>query len=189
MNIANTIIPKSDQLNADDLITGPRTIKITAVKSGSDEQPVVIAYEGDNSRPYKPSKSMRRVLIVAWGAEGSAYVGRRLTLYRDPLIKFGGEPVGGIAISHMSDIDGPLVIALTVSRGKKKQFRVAPIAAEDLPLDEGRDPIAEAGASAAANGMTALQAFWASLSPATQKAYKQTLDAEWKPIAERGDAQ
>jgi hypothetical protein len=42
MNLENTIIPKSDQLNADDLIGGPRTITITGVKAGTPEQPVTI---------------------------------------------------------------------------------------------------------------------------------------------------
>ena len=63
MDLSQTIIPKSDQLNADDLIAGPRTIRITAVSTGNAEQPVVINYEGDNGRPYKPSKSMRRILV------------------------------------------------------------------------------------------------------------------------------
>jgi hypothetical protein len=72
MNLNATIIPKSDQLNADDLISGPRTIKITAVESGSAEQPVSIQYHGGTGRPYKPSKSMRRVLVAMWGTDGNA---------------------------------------------------------------------------------------------------------------------
>lgn len=68
MNLADTIIPKSDQLNADDLITGSLTVKVTAVKGSSEpQQPVSIHYEGDNGKPYKPCKSMRRVLVSAWG--------------------------------------------------------------------------------------------------------------------------
>jgi hypothetical protein len=68
MNLAETIIPKSDQLNADDLITGTITVKITAVKGSNEpQQPVSIHYEGDNGKPYKPCKSMRRILVSAWG--------------------------------------------------------------------------------------------------------------------------
>lgn len=127
MNLNTTIIPKSDQLNADDLISGPRTIKIAAVEAGSAEQPVSIYYEGDSKRPYKPSKSMRRVLVAIWGADGEKYIGRRLTLYRDPQIKFGGELVGGICISHASHLSEPIQIALTVTRGKRKPFCVQPL--------------------------------------------------------------
>ena len=51
----DTVIPNSQQLNADDLIGGQsRTIKITNVTIAMGEQPVAIHYEGDNGKPYKP---------------------------------------------------------------------------------------------------------------------------------------
>ena len=34
---------------------------------------------------------MRRVIVAAWGPEATAYAGRRLTLYREPSIMFGGR--------------------------------------------------------------------------------------------------
>lgn len=106
-DLSQTITPKSDQLNADDLIAGPRTIKVTkATVNQGAEQPASIFFEGDNGKPYKPGLSMRRVLVRAWGVNASAYVGRRMTLYRDDNVKFGGVAVGGIRISHMSDIGG-----------------------------------------------------------------------------------
>ena len=50
-----TIVPKSDQLNAEQLLSGPMTIRVTEVRvSDSAEQPVVVHYEGDDGRPYKP---------------------------------------------------------------------------------------------------------------------------------------
>lgn len=69
-DMSKTIEPNSDQLNADDLLTGPRTITITDVKvrEGSD-QPVSVFYEGDNGKPYKPGKSMRRLMIAVWGTD------------------------------------------------------------------------------------------------------------------------
>ena len=127
MNLNSTIIPKSTQLNADDLISGPRTIKITNVLAGSAEQPVQITYEGDTGRPYLPSKSMRRVLVTLWGSEGAAYVGRSITLYRDPTVKFGGDMVGGVKISHASDITGTQSLMLTETRGKRKPHIVEPL--------------------------------------------------------------
>src|SRR5699024_4880718 len=78
---------------------------------------------------YKPSKSMRRVMVAAWGKDATAYAGRRMTLYCNPKIKFGGQEVGGIEISHMSDIDQDLKVSLTATRGKKKLHTVKPIAA------------------------------------------------------------
>lgn len=121
-NLRDTIVPKSDQLNADDLIAGSMTVKITAVKRGDAEQPISIEILGQ--RPYKPCKSMRRVLIAAWGDDGALWVGRAMTLYNDPEVKFGGVKVGGIRISHLSDIPNDLSMSLTATRGKRAEYRV-----------------------------------------------------------------
>jgi hypothetical protein len=99
MNIGETIQPKSDQLNADDLIGGSKTIKISQIKVYDREvQPVEISYEGDEGKPYKPSLGMRRVLVQLWGEDEQVYIGRSLTLYRNDSVKFGGHEVGGIRI-------------------------------------------------------------------------------------------
>jgi hypothetical protein len=184
MDLTPTIVPKSDQLNADDLITGPLTIRITAVKSGDKEQPVIINYEGDNGHPYKPGKSMRRVLVMLWGKDGAAYVGQSLTLYRDPTIRFGKDAVGGIRISHATGITEPMEVALTVTRGQRKPFVVEPLTVK--PADESFDlaTLTDVGASKAREGVDALAAWWKTIPKAAQKALKPTLDAEWKPTAE-----
>lgn len=129
-DMSKTIAPKSDQLNADDLISKPITIKVTKV-SGCDEaaQPIAVYFEGDNGKPYKPCKSMRRVLVNTWGDNGHEYVGRSMTLYRDPTVMFGGIAVGGIRISHLSNIDAPITMALTASRASRKPYTVKPLVA------------------------------------------------------------
>lgn len=129
VDMAQFIAPKSDQLNADDLIGGPRTITVTAVSAneGSPEQPININFEGDDRKPYKPCKSMRRVMVAVWGADASKYVGRAMTLYRDAKVQFGGMQVGGIRISHMSHIDEPKTMALTATRAKRAPFTVQPL--------------------------------------------------------------
>ena len=83
-SVANTIIPKTDQCNADDLISGPRTVKITSWARGNKEAPIFIFTDGFEGRPYKPCLSMRRALISAWGEYPDPWIGRSLTLYRDP---------------------------------------------------------------------------------------------------------
>lgn len=129
MDLSKTIIPKSDQLNFDDFIaTGAITIKITDVTGNADpQQPVSIHYEGDNGKPYKPGKSMRRVLVQVWGSDSKKYIGRSITLYGDPNVKFGGADVGGIRINAMSDIDKPITMALTASKAQRKPFTVQPL--------------------------------------------------------------
>lgn len=128
--MAATIAPKSDQLNADDLIAGPRTITITAVKArhSTPDQPIAVHFEGDNGKPYLPCKSMRRVMVAVWGVDPAAYVGQAMTLFRDPSVLFGGIAVGGIRISHMSGIDGAKMMALTASKTKRAQYTVEPLA-------------------------------------------------------------
>ncbi len=128
-NLSSTIKPKSDQSNYDDLVTGPITVTVTAVAGGNAEQPVKVSLSG-GYQPYFPCKSMRRVLIAAWGDDGRKWVGRSMTLYGDPEVVFGGVKVGGIRISHLTHIDGPRDFMLTTTRSKRKAFHVEPLAAD-----------------------------------------------------------
>lgn len=136
-NMLTTIIPKSDQLNYDDFCGQTKTVKITKVSIAAGEQPIAVNYEGDNGKPYMPCKSMRRVLVHCWGSDGNQYVGRSMTLYGDPKVKFGGMEVGGIRISHLSDIAEPMTMALTATRASRKPFVVKPLEVEKaLTADE-----------------------------------------------------
>ena len=125
-SLRDTITPKSDQLNADDLIAGPVTVRIEAVKrSASPDQPIDVMIAG--RRPFRPCKSMRRVLIAVWGDQGADWVGESMTLYRDPAVKFGDVAVGGIRISHMTGIDKPVDLMLTTTRSKRSVYTVQPL--------------------------------------------------------------
>jgi len=109
--------PKSDQINADDLIGGKIEITITAVKvSLSQEQPVSISFAG-STKVYRPCKTMMRVLMAGWGDEEKEYVGKRLLLFRDAGVTFGRDTVGGIRIKGMSHLERDISISLTKARG------------------------------------------------------------------------
>lgn len=140
MDITKSTEPKSDQQNFDDYVSGPKTVTVADVKKGSSEQPVEVHLVEFPGRPFKPSKSMRRVLVAAWGPEASTYTGRQMTLYGDPTVKFGGQEVGGIRISHLSHIPDTLSIPLTVTRGKRQPFVVEPLETRDT---SGRDWLKE----------------------------------------------
>jgi len=160
-DLTPVIVPRSDQLNADDLIAGPRTIRITGVTvSPGAEQPVSVRFEGDEGRSWKPCKSMVRLMVSVWGADSAQYSGRRLTLYRDPEVKWGGLAVGSIRISHMSGITAPIERALTETRGRRKVVRVLPLADEpasappnDPAHDAARRIIAALGRCASAEAL------------------------------------
>ena len=127
MDLSDTIKPKSDQLNADDLLVDDRTIKITAVKKMAGDQPVFISFEGDDGKPWKPCLTVRRILIALWGKDGDSWVGKSLTIFRDPTVKYAGLEYGGIRVSHMSGLTKKATIVLTTSQGKKKPFTVEPL--------------------------------------------------------------
>ena len=141
-DMAQTIIPKSDQLNADDLIAGSMTVTITGVDiRGGQEQPISIHYEGENGKPYKACKSMCRVMVTAWGPDSKKYVGRSMTLYRDPAVKWAGMEVGGIRISHMSHIDSTMTMALTATRQSRKPFTVKPLKSGGVPNEAAQQVV------------------------------------------------
>lgn len=126
MDISETLAPKSDQLDAVDLLGGPQTFTITNVSKGNSDQPVNV-HLAEFPRVWRPGKSMRRVLAACWGTDASAWTGRRVTLYCDESVTFGNDVVGGTRISHLSHIDGRKKIPLLVKRGKSATFVVDPL--------------------------------------------------------------
>ncbi len=143
MDITDTLVPKSDQLNAEDMLAGPRIVTVEKVTKGSDEQPVNIHLVEFPGRPFKPSKTVRRILVAAWGAEAANYTGRRMMLYRDASVRFGGQDVGGIRVSALSHIESRITISLTVTRGRRAPFTVDPLPA----LPDGPPAITEEAAA------------------------------------------
>ncbi len=124
-NLRDTITPKGDQLNSDDLIGTTKVIRVTSVKrNNSKDQPISIEYSGMDGRPFKPCKSMRRVLIAAWSDDGRQWIGKSMKLYSDPSVKFGGVQVGGIRISQLSHMEKEMKIMLTASKGKRDESRI-----------------------------------------------------------------
>lgn len=128
MDISDALIAKSDQVNSIDLVSGPQTITVIDVTKGSAEQPVsIITDTFGPSRPFKPSKTVLRVLASAWGKETSEWVGRRATIYRDPSVRWAGEEVGGIRVSALSDIPKAITLNLPTSKGKHAKSTVTPL--------------------------------------------------------------
>jgi hypothetical protein len=130
-NLSHTIVPKSDQLNAEQLLGGSVVITVTNVSlAESIEQPLVINYQDDNGMPFKPCKTVRKILVFAWGEDGRQWIGKSMTLFCDSEVKYGGVKVGGIRVSHLSNIDKDLTVSLTATRGKKAAYTVMRLAAQ-----------------------------------------------------------
>lgn len=192
-SLAKAIEPKSDQLNADDLIAGPITVKITdVIINEQSEQKVIIRYEGDNGKPYKPCKSMARVMVEIWGGadNGQSFIGQSMTLYRDPKVKWGGLDVGGIRISHMTGIERDTPVVLTVTKGKRAPMIIHPLKVASVrPVTAAVDKVAKGAEElvdrlAACSSIEALDQFLTSPETAKKvdylKANRSELYAIWE---------
>lgn len=179
LDMSPVIVPKSDQISADDFISGPRTYSIVSVEiNPGTEQPVQIKLAGEN-RVWRPCKSMARCLVAAWGPDAKLYSGKSVTLYRDPKVKWGGLEVGGVRISHMSHIDRPLSMALTATKGRRADYTVKPLIVEaPAPITETTTDtpaqIAEQIQNAAS--MDDLVAIWKAAA-ATRRDYPEHVEA------------
>lgn len=130
-DLRSTIVPKSDQLNADQLVGGPMTITVSRVTAATGDQPVSVYYEGDKGRPFKPCLTMRKVLVLAWGHDGTQWAGRSMRVYNDPDVRFGKDLTGGVRISHLSHIDRDIKVSLAVTKGKKAVYEIRRLADGD----------------------------------------------------------
>lgn len=126
-DISETLAAKSDQLNAADLVGGGVTVTIEAVKvnKGSD-QPVSINI-GQGMQPYKPCKTMRRLLAAIWGTSSVNWVGHSMTLFCDMEVMWAGQKAGGIRISHVTGISANRDIPLRSSKHKVTTYTITPL--------------------------------------------------------------
>lgn len=190
-DLSTTIEARSDQLNADDLVGAPRTIKITDVRaSGDDDQPITIHYEGDNGKPYKPCKTMRRVLVYCWGKNGDDYKGRSMTVYNDENVTWAGVQVGGIRISHMSHIEKDMSVVITKTRGKKAPWQIKKLEPKQKENTLYEKAMAEGG-DIADQGLAAYKEWFQSIDQSQftdeQKKLFADCHAVWKRVANETD--
>ena len=182
-DMTKTIAPKTDQINFDDFIDGKAiTIKITDV-TGNDavDQPVSIHFVGDNKKPYKPCLSMRRVLVHVWGKDGKGYIDKSMTLFGDSAVIFGGVKVGGIRISHMSDMTEEKTMMLTSTKARRKPYTVQP-----LIVKEPDSKLVAAGKAAAEKGLAAYRE-WKGTLPPDQLDLIRPHNKEWSYAAKAVD--
>lgn len=126
-DISATLEAKSDQLNATDIIGAEPVIRIREVKVNlSADQQVMVYFDGDNNRPWKPSKGMRRILAAAWGRDTDNWIGKYAQLMFVASVIYAGKEVGGIRVKALSDIpEAGLNCALTISKSKREPYHVA----------------------------------------------------------------
>ena len=115
-DISATIVAKSDQLNACDLLGGPITVKVTGVNVYKNvDQPVSIQIDGDH-QPFKPCLTVRRILAKLWGPSSKEWIGQSMTLYCDESVMWAGERAGGIRVSHVTGISSKQDVVTRASK-------------------------------------------------------------------------
>lgn len=127
MEISTTALaPKSDQLDAVDLAaTGATVFTISRVRAGSDEQPYNVDL-AEFPRPWRPSKTMLRVLVGLWGLDATTWIGQRVELYCDPDVRFGADKVGGIRLRRAS-VGKRVEVPVIIKRGTSRMWTVDPL--------------------------------------------------------------
>lgn len=135
--------PKSDQLNACDFLVAPKTYTIKDVVVKKDGEQRVSVFFEDCKLPWKPCKSMLRVMMVVWDSYDSKdFIGKRLTLYNDEKVMWAGVAVGGIRISHMSGLTAERIISLRATKKASISYTVKPLVE---PENKQFNPVAEIG--------------------------------------------
>ena len=69
--------------------------------------------------------------MLAWGTDGEDYIGRQMTLFREPTVLWGGQEEGGIRISYLSHLEKDLHFMLTLRRGKKVPYTIKMLEVEE----------------------------------------------------------
>jgi len=159
-DFAAALAPKSDQINAMDLVGADLTVTITGVKvTPGTEQPVSITIAGTH-KVWRPCKTTGRILMAAWGADTSQFVGRSVQLCLDPKVKWGGLEVGGIRIRAMSHIDEDLKIVVAESKQVRKPVTVKRLQVAAQPAAMTQDRAKELATAAAEKGSEHFRAWF-----------------------------
>lgn len=192
MTIAKAFEPKSDQQNAENFISGPRTIKIRDVVITGGEQPVSIFFEGDDNKPWKPCKTAGRCLVAVWGDDERKWIGLSCTIYNDPKATWAGVAVGGIRVSHMEGLTSPRSLMLSRAKGKREATVIKPLVLEHTPEQPAelppidRDALFQDARDNAELGADGMRKWWSQQSKESQTALREILD-ELKEIAAKSD--
>lgn len=182
MDMSETIAADSTQINAVDLAI-PVTVTITGSSKGPDaKQPVNLEVAEFPGRVYRPCKSMRRLIMEAWGKDSNTYVGRRITLYNDKRVQFGNSATGGIRIKALSDIVKPFTSTQMESQRKYvtyavEKLRDAPAAPAPITTDDDAVDFARAIAESAT--LQALEKVRADLKAVNLGSHAVKLRAAW----------
>lgn len=153
-DVTDALAPKSDQLTFAHVESGPMEVTVARVEQAKisvSETQLIIHFMEFPGQPLKPGKIICRVIAKVWGKQAREWIGRRMRLYGDPSIKYGGKAVGGVRLSHMSGLEAPRIVEVSAGAGTRAR----------VPLEPLDDPIQpHLSAFAAATSLPELKAAW-----------------------------
>ena len=126
---------KGEHLSAAEL--GNRRPTFTIVRIGSvrlddekkkKEVDKAVIYFKEIDRGWVFSKTSGHCLAKMFGEDDDAWIGKRVTLFADPDVKFGGDQVGGIRVSGSPDISQPMTIRIKFPKKKAIEVTLTPTA-------------------------------------------------------------
>ena len=107
------------------------------------------------------------------------WAGKSMTIFCDPEVKFGGVKVGGIRISHMTDIESDMAVCLNTTKGKKGEFKIRKLASV-----RSKSALSELLTEAAKNGTQSLRSIWGkTLSEAERQSFGNACPEKIKQAA------
>lgn len=128
---------KSDQINADDLVSGAIRVRIEDVRMrNTAEQKLEIKLSG-HQKVWRPCKTTTRIMTAGWGANAAKWRGECLELYNDPDVTWGGACVGGIRISAMSSCS--VSVSLNATKKSKAKHEIRRFTAAEVAAIGGVD--------------------------------------------------
>jgi len=162
MNIREFVKIKSDRLNYEDFIMGPQDFTIDRLGKKMDQgQPrLLMFFAGREDTPYWPSKGMVKCLSSpeGWGeSEFSEWVGRKVRLFGEPTVVYAGKEIGGIQISHISDIPAAYSTKITLRRGMRIDYMIEPLTEAMYPAAQFSEKLPAMRQAIADGKMTADQ--------------------------------
>lgn len=75
-----------------------KSYAIEKIKTQSGTTKKGVLYFEENIKPLIVNKTKLKPLVSAFGFETDSWIGKRITLYFDPTVKFGKEVTGGIRV-------------------------------------------------------------------------------------------
>lgn len=123
-----TVETRSDQLNAQDFLSGPKTFTVEAVKPGTGPNGLYDVVLQGETRLWRPPKTVIDVMNALWGDEDTDWMGKRVALYCEESVSFGKSEVGGIRVCGASGITEPKKFRVREKKmGNPKIYTIQPL--------------------------------------------------------------